>query len=429
VEQEREASAPADRRLPAMVVTQLGARRHYLVPATFHSRDMLEHFYTDFYATQRVQRVARLVSGLGVRAVQRLSGRRDVGLPDRLVTSYPLFSVEYRWRARMARRRGELTKVWLWAGRKFGRLIGPEAAAAGDAIYAYSSAAEELFEAAAARQRLCVLDHATAPKRFEDGLVARQAARYEGWSATPVQEDRWVDEYADRQTREARLADLIVCGSSFVRNAVDAECGMGERCVVVPLGLRSLPGDVTPKEDVHGRPLRILFVGDEAVRKGIGDLSQAIQLFDPRCCEVRVAGNVDLSAYGREQASRTMTLLGPVPRVEMANQYRWADVFVLPSVSDTFGLVILEAMSYGVPVITTPNTGGADVVTDGVNGFLVPIMAPEAIAGRLAQLDADRSLLSNMSAEALRRSRDFVLERYAERLIGEIAAAFGTHSN
>ena len=420
---ESESTPSADR--PRVVVAQLGARRHYLVPATYHSRGMLARFYTDLYAGGWAGRIAEQAARVfSVDSLRRVAGRQDQDLPHRLVTSFPAFACESRLRERRSKRLGELTRHWMWSGRRFSRLVANRSLDDCDAVYAYSSAALEIFEQARPLGKFCILDQATAPKRFEDSLTMQQADRYPGWSAAPPQDDRWTDAYADRQNREADLADLIICGSTFVKNAVEGETGAGHKCEVVPLGMRRLPTEPVAKTQNSGRPLRILFVGDEAIRKGIGDLDSAVREFGVERCEVRVAGNIDLSEHGREQVQGALTLLGSVPREAMDDQYRWADVCVLPSISDTFGLVILEALSFGVPVITTPNTGGADVISDGVNGYVVPIMAPEKIAARLELLNDDRELLASLSAAALQRSRDYSIDRYADRLVAVVCERF-----
>ncbi|MGD9855316.1 MAG: glycosyltransferase family 4 protein [Planctomycetaceae bacterium] len=416
---------------PRVLVAQLGARRHYLVPVMFHRRGLLEQFITDLYVPggRRERALRGMSSVIPVGGLRRLAGRSDIGLPSQIVTTFSTFGLEYKLRTTLATRRGRVTEAWLWAGREFGRRVTHLDWGRAQAVYAYSSAALEIFETAKQQGRLCVLDHATAPKRFEDALTARQAARYEGWARNPPRPDALVDEFADRQNRETELADVIICGSTFVKNAVEAESGQGHKAVVVPLGMRSLPTGVSPKPAINGRPLRILFVGDEAIRKGIGDLCRAVELFGTQRCEVRVAGNIDLSDFGRQQASRTADLLGPVPRQEMRRQYEWADVCLLPSVSDTFGLVILEAMSLGVPVITTPNTGGADVIADGENGFIVPVMSPEDIAAKLDTLDAERGLLAEFSRKAIARSSEFNLQRYGDDLIAAVQTAYAQRVN
>ncbi len=410
------------------MVSQLGARRHYLVPATFHAAGMLEHFFTDLYLAGGLSRqlTDRLAQVVPLRAVRRLVGRQDTTLPAELVTAFPWFGLQYKQCARKAKRGGAPTSAWLWGGRVFAQAVADRGFLNANAVYAYSSAALETFEAARCQGVACILDHATAPKLIEDALVAEQDARYRGWSANPPQQDSYAAEYAQRQDEECELANVIVCGSAFVQRIVESTAGRAGKTVVVPLALRTRPSGVEPKQRRAGRPLRILFVGDEAIRKGIGDLWEAIRRWGPHRCEARVIGNIDLSDEGRRIAGATLELCGPIPRTEMPQQYHWADVLVLPSVSDTFGLVILEAMSYGVPVVTTPNTGAADVVEEGGNGFIVPIMDPDAIAACLERLHADRTLLESLSEQALRLVQNFEMDQYARGLVQAVRQATGS---
>jgi glycosyltransferase involved in cell wall biosynthesis len=107
-----------------------------------------------------------------------------------------------------------------------------------------------------------------------------------------------------------------------------------------------------------------------------------------------------------------------VPRSRVIDEFRRADVFVLPTLCDSFALVHLEAMACGVPVITTPNCGS--VVRDGVDGFVVPIRDAEAIADTIELLLADRALRERMGQNARARAREFTWERYGERLLGAL---------
>jgi alpha-maltose-1-phosphate synthase len=78
-------------------------------------------------------------------------------------------------------------------------------------------------------------------------------------------------------------------------------------------------------------------------------------------------------------------------------------VMVLPSVEEGLALVQAQAMACGCPLISSTNTGGEDLFTDGVEGFVVPIRSPEAIAARLQQLADDAALQQRMSEAALAR--------------------------
>jgi glycosyltransferase involved in cell wall biosynthesis len=92
------------------------------------------------------------------------------------------------------------------------------------------------------------------------------------------------------------------------------------------------------------------------------------------------------------------------------------DVFVFPSLFEGFGLVILEAMSQGLPVIVTPNTGAVGVVENGVDGFLVPVRDVEAICAVLEELVVRPGQLQAMRVAAQKKAAMFSWERYRERL-------------
>jgi glycosyltransferase involved in cell wall biosynthesis len=106
----------------------------------------------------------------------------------------------------------------------------------------------------------------------------------------------------------------------------------------------------------------------------------------------------------------------------MGAWYHWADVLVLPSVSDTFGLVILEAMAAGLPVIASEASGGPDVVRHGTDGWIVPVRDAAAIATRLDILASSATLVSQMGEAARQQASDFGAEAYAAKLLEAIAS-------
>ena len=351
-----------------------------------------------------------------LRGFKRMTSRRDSHLDADRITTYPFFGMQYNVRGRRSRTQTELTRTWLWGGQRFCELVVRDGLNGADTVYAYTSAAQELFEAAKSSGLRCVLDHATAPKLYEDNLVNEEIQRRPGWVDGPV-EDECAAAYTARQQREWQLADLILCGSTFVRESIRQMGGPVEKTAVLPLGFSDVPRVYKPRDYDSARSLNVLFVGDDAMRKGIGDFVDAIRAAGVHQFKGRVVGNVKLGKYGQQQAGEVVELIGAVPRSEMAAQYRWADIFVLPSLSDTFGLVILEAMAHGVPVIATENTGAPDILRDGIDGFVVPVRAPQVIADRLVRLASDRKLLREMSLNTFDRCRQFDLQAYSVKLV------------
>ena len=99
----------------------------------------------------------------------------------------------------------------------------------------------------------------------------------------------------------------------------------------------------------------------------------------------------------------SISFKGFVPNNKLRVKYSSASVFILPSIQDGFGMVFAEAMACGCPVIATTNTGAPDLVTDGVEGFIVPIRSPQSIADRLQQLADQPELRKKMGRAALAR--------------------------
>jgi glycosyltransferase involved in cell wall biosynthesis len=129
-----------------------------------------------------------------------------------------------------------------------------------------------------------------------------------------------------------------------------------------------------------------------------------------------------------------------IPEQRVLDRHRWIpslahddllaemsrhDVLVFPSLHEGFGLVILEAMSQGLAVITTPHTGGPDVIREGQDGFIVPIRSADAIAEKLGLLAGDRLMLAEMKEAARETARRHTWENYRKRLVEVVRGAVG----
>ena len=115
----------------------------------------------------------------------------------------------------------------------------------------------------------------------------------------------------------------------------------------------------------------------------------------------------------------------PVPHNLLNQYYGQGSVFVFPSLAEGFGLVLLEAMACGIPVITTPNTAGPDILTDGVEGFIVPIRDVEALKAKLEWCYEHPQELAEMGLAARRRAEELTWGRYRSTLVGRVQELFG----
>jgi hypothetical protein len=401
---------------PLVLVAQLGARRHYLVPISLHAGGHLERFCTDVYFGRRpwLDPIAARVLGSRSRGFK---ARCHPSLPTSVVSDFPALSIAGR------RPRGSQCRRWIDTGRSFGVSVVRTGFGRADTVVAFSSAALEIFEAARAAGLQTILDHATAPRDVEMAAVAQEEERFPGWAPGGAMSDPGLGAYAERQQRERALADRILCGSSFVTATLTADDATDpSRLRTVPLGVAPSVWNAGSNLRQHQGSLRVLFVGNEGLRKGLGYLIEAVKLLKSRHVRFRVAGNPGFSPLGRRALDAVCEECRPVAREEMSLWYEWADVVVLPSVSDTFGLVILEAMAAGVPVVASAASGGPDVIRDGVDGWVVPPRDAVAIAARLDELAASPGLARQIGDAARRRAEAFGVEAYTSRLLEAIAS-------
>jgi glycosyltransferase involved in cell wall biosynthesis len=264
-----------------------------------------------------------------------------------------------------------------------------------------------------------ILEQPSAPQEIEAGLLAGEWERFPDWEERP-DSNGFVRLLGNQEWSEWDSADIVLCPSEFVRDGIASCGGPVDRCAVIPYGL-DLTGRGHSFSDRVKRkrsgPLRVLTVGSVRLQKGPQYTLAAAKMLGG-AAEFRIVGPLLVSEGARKELSRHIQLIGSVPRSEVARHYAWADVFLLPSVCEGFGLVLLEALAEGLPVVTTPNAGS--VVRDDADGFVVPIRDPEAIADRLQRFVTDPSLLASMSANACERAEAFSICHYTGSLSGVI---------
>jgi glycosyltransferase involved in cell wall biosynthesis len=122
-----------------------------------------------------------------------------------------------------------------------------------------------------------------------------------------------------------------------------------------------------------------------------------------------IVGSIGISDAAVASSPANMTFHGPVSRDRTEEFYRSADLFVLPTLSDGFALTQLEAMTHGLPVITTPNCG--EVVTDGVDGLIVPASDANALAEAFQLILQDPEKLRAMKQATAAKLENFSLAR------------------
>lgn len=319
--------------------------------------------------------------------------------PDRIHT-YPWLQTPYMALSRYPWFQRRFDRDWSWLAqqahdRHVARNLPPC-----DVLIALSGMGLASGRRVQARGGRYVCDRGSSHKVFQNDILHEEYARH-GFvfpGVDPRSIDREVEEYAQ--------ADAIAVPSAFVRRSFLEKGVPEEKLIYAPYG-----GDIT-----RFRPLapksakfRVLFVGALSLQKGLPDLLAGFsRAAIPGAELVLVGGEQPETRIILERAQVTGVEIAGMRRGEdLAREMSRAHVLVLPSIQDGFGMVMAEAMACGAPVIASHNTGAGDLFDDGVEGFLVPIRDPDAIADRLDRLAANPSLRAAMGEAARRRMEGF----------------------
>ena len=384
---------------------------HYAVPSILARVNCLERLYTDTYAPRAFRSTLSVACKMGPTPLRRWLARVPADIPEDKIVSSNRFGIEYYLRQKHAGLNGSATAAHLWAGGELCRRVINRGFGKASGVYTFNSAGLELLELAQARGIFAAMEQTIAPRTIEQKLMESEVADYPRWVTTRAA-DPLQHAFSEREQREWRMSDLILCGSEFVLNGIREAGGPIDRCMVVPYGIRSTAS--VPKTGSCKRPLRVLTVGTVGLRKGTPYVLAAAQFLKNKV-EFRMVGSLDITLYAQKILRSNLELAGVVPRSDILRHFGWADVFLLPSICEGSATVCYEALAYGLPVIATPNTGS--VVRDTVDGFIVPIRNSEAIVDRIERLAASRDLLATMSERALERASEYTLDKYGVRLL------------
>lgn len=201
-----------------------------------------------------------------------------------------------------------------------------------------------------------------------------------------------------------------------------------DRIHICPNGIDGQGAEVPTGVPVHPGFVQLLFLSNLIASKGVFELLDACVLLKQqglafRCSLVGGEGDVGAArlraAIDERGLGDAAVYEGPRYGEDKQASLRGAEIFVLPTYypSECFPLVLLEAMSHGLAVVTTDEGGIADIVDEGATGYVVPARDPQALAQRLAVLIESPELRRRMGAEGRHKFlRDFTLESFENRL-------------
>lgn len=283
-----------------------------------------------------------------------------------------------------------------------------------NAVYAYEDGALATFIKAKQLGIKCIYDLPIGYWKSARLLMEKEFEINPDWSSTLT---GFSDSSAklEIKDKELALADVIYVASSFTKKTLNDYPGILPEIKVIPYGFPEVYNKKV-YQPLATRKLKVLFIGGLSQRKGLSYLFEAIE---------GMQNKVELTVVGHKAVANCRALN------EALEQHRWIpslshdevlvcmrehDVFVFPSLFEGFGLVITEAMSQGVPVITTDRTAGPDVIEDGVDGWIVPAGSSMAIKGVLNKILEEPELLEQFGLAAQTKAKNRPWSVYGQEM-------------
>jgi glycosyltransferase involved in cell wall biosynthesis len=403
---------------PRVLSVQDGSRLNYAVPVALAKAGMLDQVFTEWYSAPgslqaRAAQAMKLIRpGLGQRMAERCHPELDPGL----VRSNPWLLLKQeaarsRFRDIGRYRRWRAASVTEWIARRgFGRA---------NVLHGFITNLDPALAClAGARGLLAIGDQISQPTAAVAAERRRQFDRWPDWETEPRGDPDGDAALADWEQRTWRALDHIICLSPMVRRDLLAAGIASPKVSVLPY---PCPFAVDPGRGPAARtgPLTVGFVGTVSLLKGAPYFVEVARRFKSRQVRFVMVGGIRLKEPAARAIRAAVELVGQVPRSAVRDWLADFDLFYFPSTSEGFGNVVPEAMSAGLPVITSPISSA--VVRDGEDGYVVPYDDLDQAEARIAALIADSALRRSMGEAAQRRAAALNSDWYS----AELAALVG----
>ena len=359
-----------------------GRRDSYQVAIALQERGLLENLITDFYTPAWLRRVGPVWPA---KYAEKLNNRRAPELDDAHVTSL----LGWGWRDKVRQCAGiPRNRRQALGARDFGREIARRARGSRAHLLVYHSYAWESFTSHYPHQPQRVLFQYHPHMDFEQTIYQQDAGRHPDFASGHTRTAHTMIEpvLLDRIKNAWRHADLILCASSFTKQSLVWAGADPAHCRVVPYGNSAVCDtscESPPPEIFHA-----LFVGSGCLRKGLHHLLRAWPRMKSPQERRLVLVCRDIAPELRRLAESTpgVQIRPGVSSVELARLYAQSHLFVLPSLVEGFAQVYLEAMTYGCPVLGTPNTALPDLGTEADGIYMVGVGEVEELTAKLEVL-------------------------------------------
>ncbi len=286
-----------------------------------------------------------------------------------------------------------------------------------DNIVSFDTNAYNIFEKYYLKKKL-ILEQCVAPRTSQISMYRSLSDKY---AINLNQHILNCTKFLKKESQELKFSSMIICPSNYVRDELIRININKSKIFVIPYGFTnplkhsSLTKNIQKK--LKSDDFNLLFVGNEAIRKGVLDIIKvAEKLKDNERIFFHIVGDVkrELNNFNIVNIPRNVKFYGKLDKESLNRLYLKSNLFIMPSYLEGSALVNYEAISFGIPLLTTYSSGS--VIRDNKEGFYVDPGDIDMLIKKILSLYLDKKKQLQFSMNALKLSKLYTLEKYQNRL-------------
>ena len=225
----------------------------------------------------------------------------------------------------------------------------------------------------------------------------------------------------DKEKMEYQLADHIMVPTEFARQTFLVRGFPEKKIIKIPYGVDLKEFQKKKSNKEKGLIFRIIYTGTLSIRKGVLYLLKSFEELNLKNSQLLMIGNIDSeikSKINKYRSNKKIIFKKSISQSKLSEQYSSSNVFITCSIEEGLSMVQLQAMSCGLPIICTPNSGGDEIIDNGNDGFILPIRDIEELKKKILYLYNNQSICFEMGMRAQKKIKDsFSWETYGKNVI------------
>ena len=284
-----------------------------------------------------------------------------------------------------------------------------------DILIGWSSFSLKSFQLVKNNKCLKILERGSTHIDFQTNIMKEE---YLINNLTPNLPSKYV---IDKEKLEYQLADHIVVPTEFARQTFLTRGFAEKKIIKIPYGVDLKEFQKKKSNKEKGLIFRIIYTGTLSIRKGVLYLLKSFEELNLKNSQLLMIGNVDSEIklkINKYRSNKKIIFKKSISQSKLSEQYSNSNVFITCSIEEGLSMVQLQAMSCGLPIICTPNSGGYEIIDNGNDGFVLPIRDTEELKKKILYLYNNQSICFEMGMRAQKKVKDsFSWETYGKNVI------------